>query len=159
VNMGSPVFEKAKIPFKGEEDNLNYTINTDTKTFRASTLLLGVPHTVIYVDEINPDEVVNQGRQIEVMRDKFPAKTNVNFVKVIDRNTIEIRTWERGAGATLACGTGTCASVVACYMNGFTSNKVEARLFGGSMYIDYDGKDVFMEGPAEFICEGNTLLI
>lgn len=153
INMGSPVFEKSSIPFKGEENNLNYTIDSGTKSYKAATILLGVPHTVVYVNEIDNNEIVTEGRKIELM-DMFPAKTNVNFIHVIDKKTIEIRTWERGAGLTLACGTGTCASVVASSLNGLTENKVTAKLFGGEMHIEYDGETVFMEGPAEFVCEG-----
>jgi diaminopimelate epimerase len=156
INMGSPEFEKALIPFSGQENNLNYSINTGTNNYDASTLLLGVPHTIVYVNNIDNNEIITEGKKIEIM-DKFPSRTNVNFVKVIDKNSIEIRTWERGAGLTLACGTGTCASIVASYLNGLTENKVEARLFGGVMFIEYDGTDVFMEGPAEFICEGNIM--
>lgn len=156
INMGSPEFNKPSIPFNGQEDILNYTIDTGTNKYEAATLLLGVPHTVVYVNQIDNNEIISEGKKIEIM-DKYPSKTNVNFVKINDKNSIEIRTWERGAGLTLACGTGTCASVVASYLKGLTSNKVEAKLFGGVMTIEYDGTNVIMEGPAEFICEGNIL--
>ncbi|TDT61650.1 diaminopimelate epimerase [Fonticella tunisiensis] len=157
ANMGSPSFEKALIPFKGEVDNRSYFIEVNGKNYSASTLLMGVPHTILYVDDVDDDEIIRVGREIENMS-IFPSKTNVNFVKIIDRNNIKLKTWERGAGLTLACGTGTCASVVASYINGLTENKVRAKLQGGYMYIDYDGENVFMEGPAEFICEGELLL-
>lgn len=153
INMGKPIFEKLCIPFEDKRDNLLYEINIDKKTYKASTILMGVPHTILLVDEIDLNEVVEYGRKIEVL-DIFPAKSNVNFVKVVDKKNIEIRTWERGAGLTLACGTGTCASVVSCFKNGLTNNKVTAHLTGGKMIIEYDGNEVFMEGPAQFVYKG-----
>lgn len=156
INMGSPLFDKEMIPFNSPENSLNYVIKVDGRSFKASTLLIGVPHTVIYVDDIDIDTVINEGKKIEQL-DIFPAKTNVNFVKVVNNGEIEVRTWERGAGLTLACGTGTCASVVACYKNNLTGNVVKAHLAGGDMNIEYDGENVYMEGPAEFICEGRTI--
>lgn len=158
INMGSPNFGKSAIPFSGDEDNLYYKVKAGDKEYSASTLLLGVPHTVIYTDKIDENEVVNQGKIIETLG-LYPRKTNVNFVEVIDDETIKVRTWERGAGLTLACGTGTCACAVACYVNGKTGSKVKAILPGGNLYIDYsNGKNVTMEGPAEFICEGELYI-
>lgn len=153
VNMGSPIFDKKDIPFNGDENNLNYNIKVNSKRYTASTLLLGVPHTVVYVDKIDKNEVIEIGSIIENLN-IFPNKTNVNFVNIISKEKIEVRTWERGAGYTLACGTGTCASAVASILLGKTNNMVEAALFGGKLYIEYvDGK-VFMTGPAEFVFEG-----
>lgn len=157
VNMGKPVFEKALIPFKGEENNIYYQIELDNKRYNASTMLMGVPHTVIYVNSIDIEEVITSGKRIEELN-LFPAKTNVNFVEVVGRDKIRIRTWERGAGLTLACGTGTCASVVACSMNNMTDRIVTAELTGGNMFIEYDGENVYMEGPAEFICDGELYI-
>lgn len=156
VNMGQPVFEKEHIPYKGEEDNLLYTIIVGDKEYKATTLLMGVPHTIIYVEDINIDEVINMGKRIERLS-YFPMGTNVNFVKIIDNNNIELRTFERGAGYTLACGTGTCASVVAAYKNKLVNEKVTAKLAIGKLKIEYDGNTVTMEGPAEYICEGTLL--
>lgn len=157
INMGKPTFEKQLIPFKGEEDNLNYKIVLDKREYQATTILMGVPHTVVYVNKIENEEILEYGRKIERLA-YFPQRTNVNFVKIIDKNTIAVKTWERGAGLTLACGTGTCASVVATYLKGYTNNMVEAQLALGTLKINYDGTNVFMEGPAEYICEGETLL-
>lgn len=153
VNMGYPVLDKAFIPFSSSENNLNYTIQIDDKTYNASTFTLGVPHTIVYVDTIDKSEVVEIGERIENL-EIFPCKTNVNFVNVKSRDLIELRTWERGAGYTLACGTGTCASVVASYLLGKTNNRVEAQLAGGKLFIEYIEGNVFMTGPAELICEG-----
>jgi diaminopimelate epimerase len=153
VNMGSPRLEGEKVPFSAEYSNIEYVLKIDGDEYRATTMFMGVPHTVIFVDEIDINKVVEVGKKVEIL-DIYPMKTNVNFVKVIDRGKIKVRTWERGAGYTLACGTGTCASAVACITAGKTDNCVEAELAGGKLFIEYDGKDVFMTGPAEFICRG-----
>lgn len=153
INMGSPRRDKDSIPFRGNGNNLNYNIEINEKRYSASTILLGVPHTIVYVDRIDENEVIETGRKIENLS-FFPSKTNVNFVNVIDKDRIEVRTWERGAGYTLACGTGACASVVASYLSGKTNNKVEVMLYGGKLFVEYIDGSVFMTGPAEFICEG-----
>lgn len=153
VNMGIPILDKNLIPYSGDGDNLNYMIEANGTSYNASTLLLGVPHTIVYVDRINKNEVIENGMIIENMN-IFPKKTNVNFVNVINRSKIEVRTYERGAGYTLACGTGTCASVVASFLLGKTNNSVEAVLFGGQLYIEYIDGEVFMTGPAELVYTG-----
>lgn len=157
VNMGSPEFDKEAIPFKGPENNLDYTIVTAGKTYKAISLKVGVPHTIVYVDSINNDEILEYGKKIEKLA-YFPKGTNVNFVNVIDRNTIALKTWERGAGLTLACGTGTCASVIGAMKNGLVdlvgSNEVKAVLELGVLSISYQGGDIYMEGPAQLVYEG-----
>lgn len=156
VDMGKPSFEKNAIPFISDKDNRYYKINTNGIEYFASTLLMGVPHTIVYTDSLNKEEVISNGKLIENM-DIFPHGTNVNFVKVSDRKNIQVRTWERGAGYTLACGTGTCASAVSCIINGKTDNIVYAALAGGNLKVEYNGENVFMEGPADYICEGRIL--
>lgn len=146
VNMGKPILD---------EEKKKYKLKALDKEFEATTMIMGVPHTIIYVDNIRKEDVLKYGPIIEKM-DLFKHGTNVNFVKVIDKDTIEVRTWERGAGHTLACGTGTCASVVATYINGLTDAKVTAKLLLGELNIFVD-EYVFMEGPAEFICRGEML--
>lgn len=153
INMGKPQINNIESIFNLKVDNLNYEINLNEKKFIASTLLMGVPHTIIYTEDIKDDDILIFGPQIEKL-DFYPYKTNVNFVKVISNKKIKVKTWERGAGLTLACGTGSCASVVAAYLNGLTNNLVEVELEAGSLFIEYND-DVYMEGPAEFICEGN----
>lgn len=146
VNMGKPFLDESKKIYK---------LKVLDKEFEATTMIMGVPHTIIYVDNISKEDVLLYGPIIEKM-DIFKYGTNVNFVRVIDKNNIEVRTWERGAGYTLACGTGTCASVVATYINGLTDSKVTAKLLLGELNIIVD-EYVFMEGPAEFICKGEML--
>lgn len=158
VDMGIPYFEKSKIPFNSDMDNKNYEIEINNEKYNLTTLLLGVPHTIVYVDEIDEKEVIEVGRTIENL-EIYPKRTNVNFVQIIDYNTIKVRTWERGAGMTLACGTGTCASVAACYVNNKTDKNVTAKLFAGDLKVYYENDNIIMEGPADFICEGVYLNI
>jgi diaminopimelate epimerase len=94
INMGIPEFEKKLIPFKGNENNLNYSIILGNKTYQATTLLMGIPHTIIYVNKIDDEEIVEYGKKIEKLS-YFPHGTNVNFVKIIDENSLELKTWER----------------------------------------------------------------
>lgn len=156
VDMGKPEFSRNLIPFSAEADNKYYAIELDNRSYKASTLLMGVPHTIVYTDNIDEELVINDGRSIERLS-LFPSRTNVNFVQILSRTKIKLRTWERGAGLTLACGTGTCAAVVAAFINGMTDNVVEAVLPYGSLRIEYNQGRVFMEGPAEYICEGKIL--
>lgn len=157
IDMGEFSYNKEDIPFIGEEDNKFYKLEVNGKEYSASTMLLGVPHTVVYVDKIDADEVIESGSIIEKL-DKFKNNTNVNFVSVINRDNIEVRTWERGAGITYACGTGTCASVISGITRGINNNKVTAKLYAGEMIIEYTNGKVYMEGPAEFICSGEINL-
>lgn len=152
INMGKPEIKNIQSIFNLMVDNLNYEINLNGKKFLASTLLMGVPHTIIYAEDIKDEDILIFGPEIEKL-DFYPYKTNVNFVKVLNKEKIKVKTWERGAGLTLACGTGSCASVVASYLNGLTNNFVEVELEAGSLFIEYNDY-VYMEGPAEFICEG-----
>ncbi|KMT21443.1 diaminopimelate epimerase [Clostridium cylindrosporum] len=157
IDMGVFSYAKEDIPFRGDEDNKNYVLSVNDKDYSSTTMLLGVPHTVVYVDNIDADEVIKSGAVIETL-EKFENNTNVNFVKYIDRDNIEVRTWERGAGITFACGTGTCASVVSGITRGINNNKVTAKLFAGNMIIEYTDGKVYMEGPAEFICDGEVVV-
>lgn len=153
VNMGIPCFEKESIPFRGNENNLDYSITTGNQIYRATTLQVGVPHTIVYVENIDNNEIIEYGKKIEKLS-YFPKGTNVNFVKVINRKCIQLKTWERGAGLTLACGTGTCASVVGAYKNNLVDSEVTAILELGELNICYDGTNVYMEGPATLVFEG-----
>lgn len=159
VNMGRPVFESDKIPCTIEKyPVMNQELCTGGKNYIITTLLMGVPHTVIFTDEIEDDAVVLNGRIVE-NSEIFPEKTNVNFVKVINNKEIILRTWERGAGYTYACGTGACASAVAGVLNGLLDSSVLVHLRGGDLKISWHDKgDVYMEGPAEEVYEGNYLL-
>lgn len=156
VNMSHPILEPEKIPFKGNT-NLNYKLNIDDKTFNINAISMGNPHCIIFTDGKQDllEMAKTYGPQIE-KHEIFPEKTNVEFIKVISRNEIDLRVFERGCGITLACGTGACASVVAGILNNLTDSKVKVNLLGGALTIEWQGsqenpkENVFMTGPAEY---------
>jgi diaminopimelate epimerase len=148
VNMGKPNTERKSIPMLGDEKEA-IQVQVGSLEFKITSLLMGVPHTMVFVDDVKTIELEKIGRAIE-KSSLFPNGTNVNFVEVISRDRIKVRTWERGAGATLACGTGCCASAVASMINHHTDRKVTVELQYGQLEIEWaeDGT-VFMTGPAE----------
>ena len=156
VNMGCPILSPEKIPCKFQ-NVLNQKLIVDGKFYIVNTVSMGNPHCIIFVDsnENLLDLAKNIGPKIE-KHEVFPQKTNVEFIKVLSRNEIEMCVWERGCGITLACGTGACASVVASILNNLTDNKVKVNLPGGALTIDWSGslkdtnKDVFLVGPCEY---------
>lgn len=150
VNMGKPATERKTIPMLGDEpEAIQVPVEVYGETVLLTSLLMGVPHTMVFVDDVNETDLLRIGPAIE-KHPLFPRKTNVNFVQVLDRNHIKVRTWERGAGATLACGTGSCAAGVASMINQFTNRKVTVELYHGALEIEWteDGT-VYMTGPAE----------
>ena len=157
VDMGAPVLEPASVPVQSLDPKLRLAEEetVDGRTYRITGVSMGNPHGVIFVDEIDDDLVLRQGPLLEVAP-IFPAKANIEFAKVLDRSTIEMRVWERGSGETLACGTGACPTAVAAALNGLTGREVDVRLRGGTLHIRWDEADghVFMTGPAAFICDG-----
>lgn len=155
VEMGRPEFERVRIPMAGSEPKaLNEAITVNDKTLGVCVLRMGVPHAVVFVKDIEAIDLFADGPALET-HPLFPQKTNVDFVQVLDSENIVVRTWERGAGATLACGTGACASAVAAYTLGHTGRKIKAALELGALTIEYreDGT-VLMTGPAEYVFEG-----
>lgn len=155
VNMGKPDFTSKSVPVNiDRHEVINHELQIAGQSYRITSLLMGVPHTVLFVEDLSDETVVGLGKLIE-NAEIFPNKTNVNFVKVIDREHILIRTWERGAGYTYACGTGACASVAAGIANNLIENKVHVELRGGAMVIQWKNReDIFMEGPAMEVFEG-----
>ena len=149
VDMGRPLFDRADIPMKGEGDAFDVDIEAAGRTVRISSLLMGVPHTMVLVDDLDAADAAVLGPAIE-RHEMFPRKTNVNFVQVLDSENIRVLTWERGAGLTLACGTGSCASAVMTYKKGLTGPKVAVHLKAGRLIIECleDGR-VLMTGPAQ----------
>lgn len=144
VNMGAPALE-----------DVNQLLRIDNTDFYITHLLMGVPHTVVFTDSLEDDAVIMYGKKIE-NSPRFPKKTNVNFVKVISPGEVIVRTWERGAGYTMACGTGACASVVAGVSNHLLAERVTVHLRGGDLSIEWrDRKEVWMEGPAEEVFRGS----
>lgn len=155
VNMGKPNFNPKDIPVDIEKDKaIEETIEIDGEEFIYSAVLMGVPHLVIFVDHIDGIDINGIGRKLE-NHPLFPAKINVNFVKLIDRDKINIYTWERGAGRTLGCGTGSCASVVIGNYLGKLDERVLVKTEGGKLEVEL-GKDgeVYMKGDATRICDG-----
>lgn len=156
VDMGKPILEPAKIPVVSEGDIvLDEPILVDGTEYRMTAVSMGNPHTVVYMDDIEHLEIEKTGPKFE-NHEHFPNRVNTEFVKVLDRHTVQMRVWERGSGETLACGTGACAVAVACILNGLTEDKVTVKLLGGDLLIEWDKeKDtVYMTGPAEVVFEG-----
>ncbi len=155
VDMGLPKFASRDIPFKADLDKVvDYPIRIDGKEYLITSMFMGVPHTVIFTDNLEDGKVIEEGRKIELC-EYFPRKTNVNFVSVVNRNEIILRTWERAAGYTLACGTGSCASVAAGIISGKLDNKVKVHLRGGDLSIEWnEGEHVKMTGEAKEVFSG-----
>ncbi len=157
VDMGSPVFENEKIPVVSRVPAISNSIEVLGRKIDVSTILMGVPHTIVYADGPEELDVLEFGPAIET-HSAFPQKTNVNFVHVIDKNTLRIVTWERGAGLTLACGTGSCAAAVVSAIKGFTQKNVNVLTQTGKLVIEYkDTGEVLMTGPAEYVFAGEVL--
>ncbi len=157
VDMGVPESRRPFIPMQGEGECRLEKLTVLGREFTFSTILLGVPHTVVFVDEIPPyEELCRYGAAIETLP-LFPRKTNVNFTRVMDDKNLEVRTWERGCGATLACGTGSSSAAVCAAMAGFTGRRVRVHLELGALDIDQEQNGhVFMTGPAAFAYEGEV---
>lgn len=150
VDMGAPILEDEKIPFKGSRK-----LKALDREFEIFPVSMGNPHCIIFVEE-NPLEFAETyGPSIE-KHEFFPEKTNTEFVKVLSRNEVDMRVFERGCGITLACGTGACATVVAGVLNNLTEQKVKVNLLGGSVIIEWRGSEqnlqehVFMTGSADY---------
>jgi diaminopimelate epimerase len=153
VYMGKPQFEREKIPMLGKGTFINQPINLNGKKVRATSLSLGNPHCVIFVDKVDNYPVSDFGPKIEKNK-LFPNRANVEFVQIITEKEICVRTWERGVGETLACGTGACASVVAANILGKIGERATVHLLGGDLKVEYLNGVVFMDGPAEKVFEG-----
>lgn len=156
VNMGAPILTSGEVPVVSENERvIDEEIEVDGNTYRMTCVSMGNPHAVIFMDDIKNLEIEKVGPCFE-NHERFPERTNTEFVKVIDRNTVEMRVWERGTGETLACGTGCCAIVVACCLNGLTENKVTVKVLGGELLCEWDREKnlVYMTGPAVSVFEG-----
>ena len=156
VNMGKPIFNIKELINTEKEQFLREKINIDGKEIEISYIFMGTDHSVIFVNDFSDYDIDEIGEKIENYTDLFPKKVNVNFVKVYDRKRMEVITWERGAGRTLACGTGATASAVLAKIFGFVDDKVNVKVPGGQLVIEYEGgeNDAFMTGPSEKIAEG-----
>ncbi len=156
VNMGSPEFIPDLIPVKlNVQKILNKEIKVDGKTYYINCVSMGNPHCVIFYDNIKNLNLEYIGPIFENL-DIFPDKSNIEFVKILDHYTIEMRVWERGSGETLSCGTGACAAVVLGVENGFlkSDTDITVKLKGGDLKIKYINKVVYITGNAQKVYEG-----
>ena len=157
VNMGSPILEAAEIPVVAEKSPVVDTpITVDGKEYRMTCVSMGNPHAVVYVDEMIDDETMAKIGPLFEHHERFPRRVNAEFVKVLSRERVQMRVWERGTGETLACGTGACAVTVASILNGLTEDSITVELLGGNLEIFWDRKEnvVYMTGPATTVFEG-----
>lgn len=159
VDMGEPILEAKKIPVVSNEKIVqNLKLKIEERNFNFTCVSMGNPHAITFVENIGEFEVERYGSKIEV-NEKFPQKTNVEFIEIVNKNYIKMRVWERGSGETLACGTGACASVVAGIINNLIERKVTVELLGGSLEIEWNNENnhVYMTGPAVTVFEGKLL--
>lgn len=154
VDMGKPFFNSKDIPMDVNIDKvIDYPLELNGEIIPVSSVLMGVPHTEVFVEDVTKIALHTQGPQLET-HPIFPRKSNINYVEVVNDHHIKVRTWERGAGATLACGTGSCASAVMSYEKGLTGREVDVELYLGTLHISYrQDSTVFMTGPAEEVFE------
>lgn len=159
VNMGRPIFEPAKIPLKANKEEGTYIIRELDKTYMMGAVSMGNPHCVMTVDNVETADVSTVGLLLE-SHERFPEGVNVGFMQIINEQHIKLRVFERGAGETLACGSGACAAVAIGQIQGKLGKEVQVDLPGGSLRIRWQGKDsvLKMTGPAEHIFDG-TLIV
>ena len=160
VDMGSPELVPENIPIVAEGNRvIDEPINVNGTEYRMTGVSMGNPHAVVYVEDVKGLDIETIGPAFE-NHERFPNRVNTEFVKVLDRNTVEMRVWERGSGETMACGTGACAVAVACILNGFTEDKVTVKLLGGDLQIEWDKEadKIYMTGPAEVSFDGEINL-
>ena len=157
VDMGEPILEPEKIPVLSEENPVkNLNLNLLDRNFKFTCISMGNPHAVTFIDEeVDKFDVEKYGKLAET-NDTFPKRTNVEFINIINKNKIKMRVWERGAGETLACGTGACASTVAAVINGYTARNIIVELLGGNLEIEWNKNDnhIYMTGPANTVFKG-----
>ena len=176
VNMGAPELAPERIPVlveAGEKGGMDRSasdghvmkqsgesivdepITVQGKEYKMTCVSMGNPHAVVFMDDVTNLQIEKIGPYFE-NHERFPKRINTEFVKVLDRKTVQMRVWERGTGETLACGTGCCATVVACILNGLTDDTVTVKLLGGEIEItwDRDANLVYMTGPAATVFEG-----
>jgi diaminopimelate epimerase len=155
VNMGVPRFEPAEVPFEASTRENVYDLEVNGRKLSVTVLSMGNPHAVQVVPETDSAPVNTQGPLIE-RHPRFPQRVNAGYMQIMDRRHIRLRVYERGAGETLACGTGACAAVVAGRQRGLLDDKVDVKLLGGTLRVSWagEGQPVWMTGPAVTVFEG-----
>lgn len=157
VDMGEPILEAVKVPVIADNENepvINVPITIDGTDYRMTCVSMGNPHAVVFED---PDTIGIETIGPKFENNKcFPNRTNTEFVRIIDRNTVKMRVWERGTGETLACGTGCCATAVACVLNDLTDRDISIHVLGGIINVKWDESNnhIYMTGPATKAYEG-----
>lgn len=157
VDMGSPIFKPELVPVKLPGDIIiDRPVNTGFGEVRLTCVSMGNPHAVMFVEDAQNAPVHTLGRELEIS-EIFPEQANIEFCQVISDTEVRMRVWERGSGETWACGTGACATVVACVLNGRTKDEVTVHMNGGDVIIKYDRENdtVYMTGPATTVCTGD----
>lgn len=156
VNMGAPILEASQIPVISDKEMvIHEPVTVKGKEYFITCVSMGNPHAVVFMEDVENLELAGLGPYFE-HHEKFPKRINTEFVKVLDRSHVQMRVWERGTGETLACGTGCCATVAACVLNGLTNSKVTVKVLGGEMQIEWDREEnlIYMTGPAETVFDG-----
>ena len=156
VDMGTPELTAKNVPVVSEKEQvIDEEIIVQGKAYRMTCVSMGNPHAIVFMEDVKNLAIETVGPYFE-NHECFPKRTNTEFVRVIDRNKVEMRVWERGTGETLACGTGCCATVVACVLNGLTERDVTVHVLGGDIRITWDEAEntIYMTGPAETVFEG-----
>lgn len=161
VDMGEPILKAADVPARSCGECMIEEVLTTTNhgDLRVTAVSMGNPHGVIFTEAITDNQVLGIGPELEC-HEAFPDRANIEFVQVLGSSEVRMRVWERGSGETLACGTGACATAVACALTGRTEREVSVHLIGGELHIRWDEKDnhVYMTGPARFVFDGHWAL-
>lgn len=155
VDMGSPLFQPADVPFTADRQQERYDLDLNGELIKISAISMGNPHAVLWVDSIAQAPVASLGRQIEA-HPRFPKGVNVSFAQIVDRSTIKLRVFERGVGETNACGSGACATAAAAIAQDLVDSTVNIQLRGGQLTIEWlgEGNSLMMSGPAEISFHG-----
>ena len=156
VDMGEPILKAADVPVVSDKEQvINEEIVVNGTSWKMTCVSMGNPHAVVYIPDTKSLEIEKIGPHFE-NHEVFPNRTNTEFVQLLSKDEINMSVWERGSGETWACGTGTCACVMASILNGYTDNKVLVHLLGGDLVIEYDEESnhIFMTGPATTVFEG-----
>jgi len=158
VNMGEPELVANNIPVVSDNELvIDEEILVNGQEYHMTCVSMGNPHAVVFMDDVKNMDIEAIGPYFE-NHERFPKRVNTEFVKIIDDDNVEMRVWERGSGETLACGTGCCATVIACVLNGLTNNKVTVHVLGGELLIEWNREEntVYMTGPATTVFEGEV---
>lgn len=160
VNMGSPELIPDKIPVISDSKRVvDEPIEVDGTIYKMTCVSMGNPHCIVFVEDTASFPLETVGPLFE-NHERFPKRVNTEFIQLLDRKTVNMRVWERGSGETLACGTGACASAVACILNGLTEDEITLHLLGGDLIVRWDQQDnlVYMTGPAQVVFDGEIVL-